>query len=68
MRRLPENGSLNESSLSEEITVDPVVWGFIRDWDAMEDVLHHVLYTGLGWEIGNEGQILFTDPLSTRKV
>lgn len=67
MRRLPENGSLNESSLSEEITVDPVVRGFIRDWDAREDLLHHVLYTGLGWEIGNEGQILFTDPLSIRR-
>ena len=68
MRRLPEDGSLNESSLSEEITVDPVARGFIRDWDAMEDLLHHVLYTGLGWEIGNEGQILFTNPLSTPKV
>jgi hypothetical protein len=26
------------------------------------------LYSGLGWEIGNEGQILFTDPLCTPKV
>ncbi|GMN72601.1 hypothetical protein TIFTF001_055259, partial [Ficus carica] len=67
MRRLPEDGSLNESSLSEEITVDPVSRGFIRDWDAMEDLLHHVFYTGLGWEIGNECQILFSDPLSIPK-
>ncbi|XP_020517247.1 actin-related protein 7 isoform X2 [Amborella trichopoda] len=34
----------------------------------MEDLLHHVLYTCIGWEIGNEGQILFTDPLLTPKT
>ncbi|GFS37261.1 actin-related protein 7 [Actinidia rufa] len=64
MKRMPEDGSLADISLS----VDPVERGFIRDWEAMEDLLHHVLYTGLGWEIGNEGQILFTDPLSTPKA
>jgi actin-related protein 7 len=68
MKRMVEDGSMGDSSLCEDITVDPVVRGFIRDWDAMEDLLSHVLYTGLGWEIGNEGQILFTDPLSTPKV
>lgn len=67
MRRVPEDESTNDDSF-EEVTVDPVVRGFIRDWDAMEDLLHHVLYTGLGWEIGNEGQILFADPLCTPKV
>ena len=65
---MPEEGLANEGSLFEDITVDPVSRGFIRDWDAMEDLLHHVLYSGLGWEIGNEGQILFTDPLCTPKV
>lgn len=68
MKRMPEDGSLDELSLAEDVTVEPVVRGYIRDWDAMEDLLHHVLYSGLGWEIGNEGQILFTDPLSTPKV
>lgn len=68
MKRMPEDGSATDASLFEDITVDPVVRGFIKDWDAMEDLLHHVLYSGLGWEIGNEGQILFTDPLSTPKV
>ena len=68
MKRMPEDGSMDDSSLSEEIIIDPVVRGYIRDWDAMEDLLHHVLYSGLGWEMGNEGQILFTDPLSTPKV
>ncbi|KAL5977094.1 Actin-related protein 7 [Asimina triloba] len=67
MKRMPEEGQMTDSAF-EEITVDPVVRGFIKDWDAMEDLLHHVLYTGLGWEIGNEGQILFTDPLSTPKA
>uniref|UniRef100_A0A5B7BPT8 Actin-related protein 7 n=1 Tax=Davidia involucrata TaxID=16924 RepID=A0A5B7BPT8_DAVIN len=68
MKRMLEDGSLTETSLLEDTTVYPVVRGFIRDWDAMEDLLHHVLYTGLGWEMGNEGQILFTDPLSTPKA
>ncbi|XP_022150948.1 actin-related protein 7 [Momordica charantia] len=68
MKRMPEDGSVTDNSPFEDVTVDPVVRGFIKDWDAMEDLLHHVLYTGLGWEIGNEGQILFTDPLSTPKA
>lgn len=68
MKRVPEDASLDDPSLLEDITVDPIVRGFVKDWDAMEDLLHHILYTGLGWEIGNEGQILFTDPLSTPKA
>ncbi|PIA28517.1 hypothetical protein AQUCO_06900055v1 [Aquilegia coerulea] len=67
MKRILEDGLVDNSSV-EEITVDPVMRGFIKDWDAMEDLLHHVLYAGLGWEIGNEGQILFTEPLSTPKA
>lgn len=68
MKQVPHDGSLTDDSLADNLTIDPVVRGFIRDWDAIEDLLHHVLYTGLGWEIGNEGQILFTDPLCTPKV
>lgn len=68
MKRVVEDGDLSDSLAFEEVTVDPVVRGFIKDWDAMEDLLHHVLYTCLGWEIGEEGQILFTDPLSTPKA
>nr|GEU87630.1 actin-related protein 7 [Tanacetum cinerariifolium] len=52
----------NDRSISDSPSllannVDPVVRGFVKDWDAMEDLLHHILYNGLGWEIGNEGQI-----------
>lgn len=68
MRRMPEDGQLADISVSEEVAVDPVVRGFIQDMEAMEDLLHHVLYNGLRWEVGNEGQILFTDPLSTPKA
>ncbi|KAL0359314.1 UNVERIFIED_CONTAM: Actin-related protein 7 [Sesamum angustifolium] len=68
MKQVPEDESSTDASLLENVIVDPVVRGFIRDWDAMEDLLSHVLYTGLGWEIGNEGQILFTDPLATPKA
>ncbi|KAF3792100.1 Actin-related protein 7 [Nymphaea thermarum] len=68
MRCIPEDEEPTDKSVSDEITVDPVVRGFIKDWDAMEDLLRYVLYTGLEWEVGNEGQILFTDPLATPKV
>lgn len=67
MKRMAEDVS-GDIPLLEDTTTDPVVRGLIRDWDAMEDLLHHVLYSGLGWEMGNEGQILFTDPLSTPKA
>ncbi|MQM02948.1 hypothetical protein Taro_035719 [Colocasia esculenta] len=69
MKRVPEeDGDIADGTAFEEVSVDPVVRGFIKDWEAMEDLLRHVLYTGLGWEEGNEGQILFTEPLSTPKA
>ncbi|KAL9247772.1 hypothetical protein vseg_021167 [Gypsophila vaccaria] len=68
MKKVFEDGSPKDNVSFDDVTVDPIVRGFVRDWDAMEDLLHHVLYTGLGWEIGNEGQILFTDPLLTPKA
>nr|GEY79465.1 actin-related protein 7 [Tanacetum cinerariifolium] len=63
-----DDGSVPDSPSLLANNVDPVVRGFVKDWDAMEDLLHHVLYNGLGWEIGNEGQILFADPLLTPKA
>lgn len=68
MKRVAEDGSTADGLLSEDVSIDPITRGFVRDWDAMEDLLQHVLYTGLGWEMGNEGQILFTEPLSTPKT
>ncbi|CAL9135528.1 unnamed protein product [Musa textilis] len=68
MKRVVEDGDGGDASMIEEVTVDPVVRGFIRDWDAMEDLLRHVLYTDLGWEVGDEGQILFAEPLFTPKA
>ncbi|KAG6536726.1 hypothetical protein ZIOFF_001793 [Zingiber officinale] len=69
MKRVLEDGDGGgDVSMVEEVTVDPVVRGFIRDWDAMEDLLRHVLYIDLGWEVGDEGQILFAEPLFTSKA
>ncbi|KAL9367769.1 hypothetical protein Peur_038968 [Populus x canadensis] len=70
MIRVVEDGTSgdNNESVFEDVTVDPVVRGHIRNWDAMEDLLHYVLYDGLDWEEGNEGQILFTEPLCTPKA
>ncbi|KMZ68951.1 Actin related protein [Zostera marina] len=67
MERVVEDGDMVNSAMFEEVKVDPVVRGFIREWDAMEDLLHHVVYSQLAWEVGNEGNILFTEPLSTPK-
>ncbi|KAK7323217.1 hypothetical protein VNO77_26682 [Canavalia gladiata] len=68
MKRMLDEGSVTDNPVIDDIAVHPVCRGYVRDWDAMEDLLHYVLYTGLGWEIGNEGQILFTDPLCTPKA
>ncbi|KMT16986.1 hypothetical protein BVRB_2g041910 [Beta vulgaris subsp. vulgaris] len=68
MKKVLEDGTTVNASPVVDVAVDPIVRGFIRNWDAMEDLLHHVLYTGLGWEMGNEGQILFADPLLTPKA
>ncbi|KAL3828413.1 hypothetical protein ACJIZ3_017215 [Penstemon smallii] len=68
MKPVPEDESSADASLFENVTVEPVVRGFVRDWEAMEDLLEHALYSGLGWEIGNEGNILFTEPLATPKA
>lgn len=68
MKRMLDDGSMTDNPIVDDVSVDPVVRGYVRDWDAMEDLLNFVLYTGLGWEMGNEGQILFTDPLCTPKV
>ncbi|KAG6533324.1 hypothetical protein ZIOFF_007191 [Zingiber officinale] len=69
MKRVLEDGDGGgDVSMVEEVTANPVVRGFIRDWDAMEDLLQHVLYIDLGWEVGDEGQILSAEPLFTPKA
>jgi len=71
MKRMVDDGSSsadNPTTVFEDVTLDPIERGLIRDWDAMEDLLRYVVYTGLGWEEGNEGNILFTDPLCTPKA
>ncbi|PNY11584.1 actin-related protein 7-like [Trifolium pratense] len=71
-RMVDDKGSADDNGngqlVVDDVAVEPVVRGYVRDWDAMEDLLNYVLYSGLGWEIGNEGQILFTDPLCTPKA
>uniref|UniRef100_A0A803MMX1 Actin-related protein 7 n=1 Tax=Chenopodium quinoa TaxID=63459 RepID=A0A803MMX1_CHEQI len=43
MKKVLEDGSTVNASTVEDITIDPIVRGFVRDWDAMEDLLHHGL-------------------------
>jgi len=68
MRGMVEDDQSADIEVLQDISVDPIVRGVINNWDAMEDLLHYVFYTGLGWEVGNEGQVLFADPLLTPKV
>lgn len=67
MKTEVEDSQLADGAVVEEV-VQPVVRGFVKDWDAMEDLLHYVLYRNIGWEMGDEGQILFTEPLFTPKA
>ncbi|CAL9145421.1 unnamed protein product [Musa hybrid cultivar] len=67
MKRVVEDDDGADASMIEEVTGDPVVREFIMDWNAMDDLLRHVLYTNLGWADGG-GLILFTDPLFTPKA
>uniref|UniRef100_A0A453LZC4 Actin-related protein 7 n=1 Tax=Aegilops tauschii subsp. strangulata TaxID=200361 RepID=A0A453LZC4_AEGTS len=63
-----ENEVADGAAAVVEEVVQPVVRGFVKDWDAMEDLLTYVLYRNIGWEMGDEGQILFTQPLFTPKA
>eukprot|EP01018_Ginkgo_biloba_P002499 Gb_02989 [translate_table: standard] len=67
MKGVIEDNQSTDLASFQDITVHPIVRGVIKDWDAMESLLHYVFYTGLGWEVGNEGQVLYADPLLTPK-
>ena len=64
----PEKAENEDEEIAFEDMVNPIVRGMIKDWDVMEDLWRYIFYTGLGWEAGNEGQVLFTEPLLTPKV
>ncbi|AQK65257.1 Actin-related protein 7 [Zea mays] len=51
-----EDQEMADGAVVEEV-VHPVVRGFVKDWDAMEDLLNYVLYRDIGWEIGDEGSL-----------
>lgn len=68
MQGIVEDDVSGDKEVLPDINVDPIVRGVISSWDAMEDLLHYVFYAGLGWEVGNEGQVLFADPLLTPKA
>ncbi|KAJ1380160.1 Actin family [Sesbania bispinosa] len=42
MKRMLDDGSVTDNPLVDDVAVDPVVRGYIRDWDAIEDLLHYV--------------------------
>lgn len=64
----PEKADSEDDDFVLEDVVNPISRGMIKDWDLMEDLWRYIFYTGLGWEVGNEGQILITEPLLTPKV
>eukprot|EP00775_Hariotina_reticulata_P009584 gene9584-9747_t len=41
--------------------------GYILNFDCLESMLHYLLYEQLGWIKGEEGSILFVEPLFTGK-
>ncbi|MCO5550698.1 hypothetical protein L7F22_004188 [Adiantum nelumboides] len=64
----PEKSDSEDEELVLEDIVNPISRGIIKDWELMEDLWRYIFYTGLGWEVGNEGQLLITEPLLTPKV
>lgn len=62
----PANGQ--PARLPEAGAVHPVQRGVIVDWDVMEDLWRYILYNQVGWELGNEGQILIAEPTFTSKA
>lgn len=66
MTRVEDDGMGKQGVLGD--IVQPIERGIIKDWDAMEDLWRYVFYKGLGWEAGNEGQLLIAEPLLTSKV
>jgi actin-related protein len=71
MTKVSEIGESNAKKLNLsdfEETLNPVERGIVKDWDGLEDLWRYVLYTGLGWEAGNEGQVLIAEALLTPKV
>lgn len=42
--------------------------GRVVNWEMLEDAWHHLLYSQLGWEEGNEGPIFLSEPVLTSRV
>ncbi|KAG2446435.1 hypothetical protein HYH02_008427 [Chlamydomonas schloesseri] len=47
--------------------VRPVKGGKIINWEAFESLAYYALYELLGWELGNEGNIMICEPLLTSR-
>lgn len=67
MKRMVDNKGLmsdngNGQLVVDDVAVELMVRGYVRDWGVAEDLLNYVLYSSLGREIDNECQILFTHP------
>lgn len=58
----------SSSAPGEDASTWPVQRGQIADWGAIEDFWHYILYNQLGWEEGNEGQVLYAEPLFSSKA
>eukprot|EP00897_Mesotaenium_endlicherianum_P000558 jgi/Mesen1/10502/ME000083S10010 len=48
--------------------VHPIERGIIENWEVMESIWRYIFYSQMGWELGNEGQVLVAEPLCASKV
>ncbi|GBG62074.1 hypothetical protein CBR_g28550 [Chara braunii] len=61
-------GAVGLSSLGSSV-IYPIERGIIKNWEAMEDLWHHIFYSNKQfWEVGQEGQLLIAEPLFTPKA
>jgi len=76
MHREPESSRLPGSTSNSGATAQArwcsrtdrlVDKGYIANFDYLESMLHYLLYEQLGWVKGEEGSVLFVEPLFTGK-
>ncbi|KAK3253619.1 Actin-related protein 7 [Cymbomonas tetramitiformis] len=53
-----------ESTDNESLSC-PIRRGLVEDWEQVESIWHYIFYEELGWVYGDEGSVLYTEPLFT---
>ncbi|GAB4823462.1 hypothetical protein N2152v2_010508 [Parachlorella kessleri] len=61
------NGAAPSRLAAGATVLHPIQQGVVQNWDALETLLHYVLYDELGWVEGEETNLLLADPILTSR-